>query len=71
MDWRDLTHRLVWTFVQAFCGALVAAGLLDLDIGVLEAAAIAGLGDVLVVVKETARAQLNRTSPVDLEERLR
>lgn len=58
MDYRDLAHRVFWTFVQAFVGTITAAALLNLDLGVLHAAAIAGLGDVLVVVKEVARQQL-------------
>lgn len=59
MDYRDLAHRLVWTFIQAFTGALIASGALEsVDLTVLEAAAIAGLGDVLVVIKEFARKQL-------------
>lgn len=66
MDLQDLKHRVVWTFVQAFTGSLsvtsLTDSLLDLDLGlltvVLMAAATAGVGDVLVVLKEYARQQL-------------
>jgi hypothetical protein len=54
----DLAHRSLWTFVQTFTGTLVTAGLFDLEFGLLHAAAAAAIADVLVVVKEYARAQL-------------
>jgi len=58
MDAADLAHRALWTFVQTFTGVLVASGLFDLGVGILHAAAAAAIADVLVVVKEYARAQL-------------
>jgi hypothetical protein len=58
MDLTDLGHRTLWTFVQTFTGVLVAAGLFDLEVGLLHAAAAAAIADVLVVVKEYARTQL-------------
>jgi hypothetical protein len=58
MDLTDLGHRTLWTFVQTFTGVLVAAGLFDLEVGLLHAAAAAAIADVLVVVKEYARKQL-------------
>ena len=58
MDLTDLGHRTLWTFVQTFTGVLVAAGLFDLEVGLLHAAAAAAIADVLVVVKEYARNQL-------------
>ena len=60
MNLTDLAHRTLWTFVQTFTGVLVAAGLFDLEIGLLHAAAAAAIADVLVVVKEYARHQLER-----------
>ena len=58
MNLPDLAHRSLWTFVQTFTGTLVTAGLFDLEFGLLHAAAAAAIADVLVVVKEYARAQL-------------
>jgi hypothetical protein len=58
MNLEDLGHRTLWTFVQTFSGVLVAAGLFDLEVGLLHAAVAAAVADVLVVVKEYARQQL-------------
>jgi hypothetical protein len=58
MEMTDLGHRTLWTFVQTFTGVLVASGIFDLGVGVLHAAAAAAIADVLVVVKEYARHQL-------------
>jgi hypothetical protein len=58
MNLEDLAHRTLWTFVQTFSGVLVAAGLFDLEVGLLHAAVAAAVADVLVVVKEYARQQL-------------
>jgi hypothetical protein len=59
MDLTDLGHRTLWTFVQTFTGVLVAAGLFDLELGLIHAAAAAAIADVLVVIKEYARKQLD------------
>jgi hypothetical protein len=59
MDPKDLAHRTLWTFVQTFFGVLVASGMFDLEVGLLHAAAAAAVADVLVVVKEYARKQLD------------
>ena len=61
MNLTDLAHRTLWTFIQTFTGVLVAAGLFDLEVGLLHAAAAAAIADVLVVVKEYARHQLDTT----------
>ena len=61
MNLTDLAHRTLWTFIQTFTGVLVASGLFDLDLGLLHAAAAAAIADVLVVVKEYARHQLDTT----------
>ena len=58
MNLTDLAHRTLWTFVQTFTGVLVASGIFDLGVGILHAAAAAAIADVLVVVKEYARHQL-------------
>jgi hypothetical protein len=59
MEMTDLGHRTLWTFLQTFSGVLVASGMFDLEVGILHAAAAAAIADVLVVVKEYARAQLS------------
>lgn len=59
MNLTDLAHRTLWTFIQTFTGVLVASGLFDLEVGLLHAAAAAAVADVLVVVKEYARHQLD------------
>ncbi len=58
--WRDALERIVWTFVQAFVGALLAdaAGVLNLD--AVKAAGIAGLAAVLAVVKTVAASRIGR-----------
>ena len=61
MNLTDLAHRTLWTFIQTFTGVFVASGLFDLDLGLLHAAAAAAIADVLVVVKEYARHQLDTT----------
>jgi hypothetical protein len=58
MEMTDLGHRTLWTFVQTFTGVLVASGMFDLEVGILHAAVAAAIADVLVVVKEYARHQL-------------
>ena len=61
MNLTDLAHRTLWTFIQTFTGVLVASGLFDLEVGLLHAAVAAAVADVLVVVKEYARHQLDTT----------
>jgi hypothetical protein len=59
MKWdEDLAHRTLWTFVQTFTGVLVASSLLDLNVDLIAAGLAAAVADVLVVVKEYARAKL-------------
>jgi hypothetical protein len=54
----DLAHRTLWTFIQTFLGTLTVASLMDIQFGVIAAAGAAALADVLVIVKEYARHQL-------------
>jgi hypothetical protein len=58
MDLTDLGHRTLWTFVQTFLGTLTVSSLMGLDFGILAAAGAAACADVLVIVKEYARHQL-------------
>ena len=55
---KQLVEKVVWTFIEAFGSALLVSPALDLEITTLEAAAIAGGGAVIVVLKEYAKKQL-------------
>lgn len=53
---RDLIERVLWTFAQAFAGALITGGVLDgisgvADITGWQAAALAGIAAVISLVK--------------------
>jgi len=53
MDYRDLFERAVWTAVEAFLGVLVVT-----DLSSWEAAAAAGAGAAISVVKTAAQHRL-------------
>jgi|TARA_B100001059_G_C17602918_1_gene460502 hypothetical protein len=55
---KQLVEKVVWTFIEAFGSALLVGPAIDLEITTLEAAAIAGGGAVIVVLKEYAKKQL-------------
>jgi hypothetical protein len=54
----DLAERVVWTFLQAFLGALIAGGVFDVagvrDVSAWEAAALGGVAAVLSLLKGIA-----------------
>ncbi len=54
-DLKDMLERTIWTFVEAFLGALVVAPLISVDANTLELAALAGGGAALAVVKTYAK----------------
>lgn len=54
----DLFWRSVWTLVNTFLGALVAAGTGIVDVSALDAAKVAALGAVLTLVKAYASNKL-------------
>lgn len=58
MNLRDTFERLVWTFIAAAGGALVAPELFDVNISALQAAGIAGLAAVVNAVTVIARSRL-------------
>lgn len=58
--WKDLVERLVWTFVEAFLGVVIAVQVADLDVAVLESAAAAGVAAVLSALKSVAAAQIKK-----------
>jgi len=55
---KQLIEKTVWTFVEAFIGALTISPLVGVDISALQVAAIAGGSSALVVIKEYAKKQL-------------
>ena len=59
-DLKDMLERTLWTFIEAFLGALVVAPLVSLDANTLELAALAGGGAALAVVKTYAKKQITK-----------
>ena len=57
---KDMLERTLWTFVEAFLGALVVAPLVSLDANTLELAALAGGGAALAGVKTYAKKQITK-----------
>jgi len=57
---KDLINRTVWTFVEAFAGAIIVGGVLDLGLATIEKAALAGGAAALTVVLVYARQQLDK-----------
>jgi hypothetical protein len=55
-----MLERTLWTFIEAFLGALVVAPLVSLDANTLELAALAGGGAALAVVKTYAKKQITK-----------
>lgn len=53
-------ERIGWTAIESFLGILLAAGLLDLDVTVLQSAAASAIAAGLVIVKDFARGELRR-----------
>ena len=59
-EYKEILEKVLWTFVEAFIGALTVAPLVGIDAGVVQLAAISGASAALVVVKEFAKKQLNK-----------
>ncbi len=59
MNPRDFAERLVWTFVSAAGGSLVAPAVFGFDVSTVQAAAIAGCGAVINAVTQFARWRLS------------
>ena len=57
---KDMLEKTIWTFVEAFIGALTISPLVGVDANALQLAAIAGGGAALVVVKEYAKKQISK-----------
>ena len=57
-QYKDILEKTLWTFVEAFIGALTVAPLVGVDADALQLAALSGAGAALVVIKEFAKKQL-------------
>ncbi len=55
-----MLERTIWTFVEAFLGALVVAPLVGVEAETIELAALAGGGAALAVVKTYAKKQISK-----------
>jgi len=59
-EYKIVLEKTLWTFVQAFLGALTVAPLVGLDINAIQLAALSGASAALVVVKEFAKKKLSK-----------
>ena len=59
MNVAQTLERLVWTFVAAAGGALIAPAIFGFDVSALQAAAIAGVGAAVNFVTVFARYRLS------------
>jgi len=57
-EYKAILEKTIWTFVEAFIGALTVAPLVGLDVNAVQLAAISGASAALVVIKEFAKKQL-------------
>jgi hypothetical protein len=59
-EYKVVLEKTLWTFVQAFLGALTVAPLVGLDVNAIQLAALSGASAALVVVKEFAKKKLSK-----------
>jgi hypothetical protein len=59
-EYKIVLEKTLWTFVQAFLGALTVAPLVGLDVNAIQLAALSGASAALVVVKEFAKKKLSK-----------
>ena len=59
-EYKIVLEKTLWTFVQAFLGALTVAPLVGLDVNAIQLAALSGASASLVVVKEFAKKKLSK-----------
>ena len=57
---KDMLERTVWTFIEAFIGALTVAPLVGVEAETLQLAALAGGGAALAVIKTYAKKQISK-----------
>jgi hypothetical protein len=59
-EYKVILEKTIWTFVEAFIGALTVAPLVGVDADAVQLAAIAGASSALVVVKEFAKKKISK-----------
>jgi len=59
-DIKSMIEKTVWTFIEAFIGALTISPLVGVDANALQLAAIAGGSSALVVIKEFAKKKISK-----------
>ena len=62
-EYKLMLEKTLWTFVEAFIGALTVSPLVGVDANALQIAAIAGGSSALVVVKEFAKKKIAPKPP--------
>ena len=55
---KDMLERVIWTFVEAFIGALTVAPLVGIEAETVQLAALSGGAAALAVVKTYAKKQI-------------
>ena len=58
-DLKDMLERALWTFIEAFIGALTISPMVGVDANALQIAAIAGGGSALSVIKSFAKKKIS------------
>ena len=61
-DLKDMLERVVWTFIEAFIGALTIAPLVGVEAETLQLAALSGGAAALAVVKTFAAKKIGKSS---------
>ena len=56
---KDMLERAIWTFIEAFLGALVISPMVGIEASDLEIAAISGGGAALSVIKTFAKKKIS------------
>lgn len=59
-EYKVIVEKTLWTFVEAFIGALTVAPLVGVDANAVQLAALAGASSALVVVKEFAKKKIGK-----------
>jgi hypothetical protein len=59
-EYKVIIEKTLWTFVEAFIGALTVAPLVGVDANAVQLAALAGASSALVVVKEFAKKKIGK-----------
>jgi hypothetical protein len=59
-EYKVILEKTIWTFVEAFIGALTVAPIVGVDADAIQLAAIAGASSAMVVVKEFAKKKISK-----------